>query len=445
VNEKGISLLAWGLAAMIVWLSLCTCSWAESLPDGFPTRRGPLVFFWARVLAQPDKYASEFEWVSKFDLLVTNGQGLASPATRQALQRRGCKLFIYFWTNGFYKHKVGATLQDGTWRTEIATDHLDWLLSPETLPSNMGPPAYYFDLTNDELVEYLCEHLACFRARTGYDGIFFDYAASYALPEPVAELWDKLHPDVPYDRAVAGFLRRLRAKDPDILIFTNQVYRATEPVLPDVDYDMTESSGTSWAWGPMTQVDDEEIRETYFRPWPGKWGIEGIYGNIEHHLTTTPPRKGFVYLDYMQPLYHRSRDGELVPRLDREAVYYSYCAAALWGRPSYCSGLHGGIEYRGPLYFADLGEPLGTGYRELAGVVVREYERGLVVLMKQPHAVSFDYTLQQPTSGHLYDLFSSRWIRLSGNRVSLRLRPSRGRPSGTARPAGRVYLKADPN
>jgi len=35
-------------------------------------------------------------------------------------------------------------------------------------------------------------------------------------------------------------------------------------------------------------------------------------------------------------------------------VYYSYAAAALWGLPSFCSGWHG-HEYRGPLYFADLG------------------------------------------------------------------------------------------
>jgi len=244
-------------------------------------------------------------------------------------------------------------------------------------------------------------------------------------------------------------LRRLRELDPGIVVFTNQAHRSSQPIVAEADWDMTESAATSHAWGPrvealdvwgpVPQAQGGEIAGTFFRGWPGQWGIEGIHRQIEARLLTTAPREGFVYLDYMRPLYRTVGD-DLTADLDIEAVYYSYCAAALWGRAAFCSGWFAGREYDGPLYFADLGEPLGDGPRVVSGVAVREYERGLIALATEAAAVEATYRLAQCEEGSLYDLFSGRWLDVRRQRARIALAPSVGL-SGTPRPSARVYLK----
>jgi len=429
-------------------VALCTLMPAceadvETLPVGFPTRRGVATFFDPMMLPTPVEDAPYFKWVSSFDLLLTNGYEFARAPTREALHEQGCKLFLYVWTNAFYEHELEMALPEGRWRNELLADHPDWLLSPEPLPSAMGPPAYYFDFDNAELVSYLCTRLASFRAQTGYDGLFFDYAGVYGLPQEVAELWDQIHPDLPYDRALLGFFRRLREIDPQVLIFANQAYRSDEPLLGEVDYDMAESYATSFAWGPEVQTEEQTFNETFFRPWSGDFGIERLYRAIEERLNLTPPRHQFIYLDYDRSRYRKAEDGRVTTELDTEATYYSYCAAALWGRPSYCWSVWGeGHHYRGPLYFADLGAPLGDGPEQLDGLVLREYQRGLIAMMTGTDAVDVEYTLRTRTGAGLYDLFASDWVAKHGRQVRLHLEPSTSDISGVARPSARVYLKS---
>jgi hypothetical protein len=444
-----------GIATLCLLVPVFAAS-AETLPDGFPTRRGELVFFRANVFERPTEHQALFDWLGRFDLLVTNGHGLADEQTRKTLQSGGSKLFLYAWANGFYVDEAERQQQDGPWRSDLVDNHRDWLLCAEPMGSQMGPLAYYFDYSKPEMVDYFAQRLAEYRARTGYDGIFFDYSWSKALPDEVGRLWDRLHPDLPYDRALIGFYNRLRELDPGIVIFTNQAYRAQEPLLAAADWDMTESAATSHAWGPKIEVQDVwgpvptaeegQLLETFFRPWTGQWGLEGICREIEAAIGRAAPRKGFVYLDYARPLHSKAESGALAESLDIEAIYYSYCAAALWGRRTFCSGWFGwqqtpGREYSGPLYFADLGKPLGTGPSTLKGVVIREYERGLVALMTSTEPVDIAYRLCDGGEGGSWDLFASAPAEISGDYLRIRLAPSTSPLSGTERPAGRVYLK----
>jgi hypothetical protein len=126
--------------------------------------------------------------------------------------------------------------------------------------------------------------------------------------------------------------------------------------------------------------------------------------------------------------------------VDTEAVYYSYVAAALWGLDAHCSGWYG-MEYRGPLYFADLGKPLGEGPVELEGLVVREYERGIVALLMRPEAAEAKWQLRGTGCARLWDLFSGEAVPVNGSAVTLRLAPAREPVTDRPRPVGRVFLK----
>ena len=414
----------------------------ETVPPGFPTRRGAFAFTNAAVLARPEENPDAINWLSRFDVLLANGVGIADQETRARLQGEGCKLFLYFWTNGIYEGPPSPDPPYGDWCEDLVRHSADHLLSPRPLPSLGGRPAYYFDFASEPLRSRLCDELAVARAATGYDGIFLDYAGEYALPPQVLGLWRARHSGLPYDAALAAFLALLRERDPGCLIFTNQAFRSAQPILADVDYDLAESYATSHAWGPETNVGVKGVRETYFRSWPGQSGVEGMYRACIETLRRTPPRGGLFFLDYARPRYRRVGDEALQTALDLEAVYYSYCAAALWGQHSFCSGWYAGYEYRGPLYFVDLGQALGEGPEELDGVVVREFDRGLVALMTTIDPVRIDYELQAGQRMSLYDLFASTWIRERAGQYRLQLAASRRGVSGAAHPVGRVYLKA---
>jgi hypothetical protein len=245
---------------------------------------------------------------------------------------------------------------------------------------------------------------------------------------------------VPYDRALAGFLRRLRATDRDGLIATNQACRSAERLLPLVDYDLVESYGTSYAWGPAAQVAGRDVAETYVRPWTGPGGLAEMLGSLQATLSAARPQRALLCLDYMRPWTVQTPQG-LQESTDLEAVYYSYCAAALYGLPSFCSGWYG-REYRGNLYFADLGRPLGAQPVEHDGLVTREYERGLIALLPgtAETKVAWRSAGGTPIAG-LWDLLAGRRLPAPGGEAVLRLAPVRSPVSGALRPSARVYLK----
>jgi len=243
--------LAW-LLTLGVLTTVCA---QETLPQGFPTRRGVLAFCPASTLALGRPEDDDIAWLSRFDAIVTNGYGPASELTRRHLQSGGTRLFLYFWTSGFVASELAADLPDGSWRDSLLREHADWLLCGE--PTE-GPPgssaAYYFDLANPALRGYLVGMLVRFRAQTGYDGIFFDYAGAMGLGPQASAQWQERHPELPYDRAVLSLLEHLRRTDPQVVIATNQAFRSDEPTAAEADYDLAESYATSFAWGTERTV-----------------------------------------------------------------------------------------------------------------------------------------------------------------------------------------------
>ena len=421
-----------------ILLAAVSASAAESLPGDFPLRRGPLLLCRAADLARPNLPEAELAWLSRFGLIVTNGYELPHPKVAERLRSRGCRLFRYFWTNGFTQQELGFALPDGDWRQRLVGDRPDMLLAPEPLAGPAGTPnSYYFDFTSPDLPVFLSQRLMAVRRKGAYDGIFFDYAGVYALPEEAKRLWGRKHPGAAYDRVLARFLTHLREWDTDGLIFTNQACLSDEPLITCADWDLVESYGTSHMWGATATVRGKDVLLSYLRPWPGPGGLREMYAGLTARLEMARPRSRLLCLDYMRGVPAGGPDPRL--EIDLEAVYYSYCAAALWGLDSFCSGWYG-VEYRGPLYFADLGKPLGGGPREVKGVVVREYEHGLVVLMTRTSPATLAWTFVAPGAGGLYDLFSGTLVPC-GKDVTLRAKPSRCPATGGSRPSARVYLK----
>jgi len=425
-------------------LGLLTAAQAdESVPPGFPMRRGALAFCHASTLAEGHPGDREIDWLSRFDAILTNGYGVASEETRRYLQARGSRLFLYFWTGGFVAAELGAELPDGLWRQDVVGGHPDWLLSPEPIE---GPPgssiAYYFDLGNPAVCAYIAEVLRQFRSQTGYDGIFFDYAGEMGLGSEARAHWQARHPGLPNDCAVLGLLQGLRRADPDVLIATNQAFRSVEAIATEADYDLAESYATSFAWGKEGVVGGRTLAETFRRPWSGPGGIEAYYSAVQRGLHLTSPHRGFVFLDYMRPWFVATEEGP-GPVLDVGAVYYSYVAAKLWGLEAFCSGWYATDEYRGPLYFADLGRPLGDGPTQQDGLALREYERGLVAMLTAPRPAATAWRLCEPGTGHLLDMQSGRRAPVDGDLARVSLDPAKSELTDEPYPTATVYLKAN--
>lgn len=415
----------------------------ETLPEGFPQRRGVLVFVPTSALLAPEPH--RLEWLSRFDLILTNGYDIAPERIRVLLQSAGSHLFLYVWSNGFTTQEARAGLPQSPWWRELLERHPQWLLNREPLPGPPGtPPSYYFDLSASELRQWLAAQLAHWRGETGYSGFFLDMAGSTALPERVLALWQATRPGLSYDQAFVELLRAVRDADPQAIIMTNQAFRTLPAALALVDYDLTESYGTSYDWGPRATVGDLTLAETFYRGWQGPAGLKALYAQVEKALAHAQPRRGFIYLDYMRPRYRPpAAEGQpWQPEVDAEAVYYSYVAARLWGQESFCSGWFAGMEYEGPLYFADLGRPLGDGPQEVGAAVMREYERGLVALLSGPIAAEVEVPLMA-ASAELYDIFSDQVIPLREGRAMIRMEPARSQLTGAVTPVGRVFLKTD--
>jgi hypothetical protein len=198
-----------------------------SLPLAAAERRG-IAFHYATPLS-----ASEVEWYSKFEVLVTHDP--LPRAQLDALHRAGTKVVLYEWTVAFYDSLKTP------WQARLPESAL---LNAQPLRGHLGAAgadAWYYDPGAPEHSRDRAAELARRLQSIGYDGVFLDTTTSASVhPQALAE-YRRRHPDRPYDEAFAGFLRALREELRGGLIVTNQGYRAAEHVLPWVDWDVTES------------------------------------------------------------------------------------------------------------------------------------------------------------------------------------------------------------
>ncbi|MCS6859628.1 MAG: hypothetical protein NZT92_04825 [Abditibacteriales bacterium] len=425
-----------------------------------PTRQGEFIFFHNNLINAESSLGEETGWarLKRFRLLLTNGYATFSPDRVTALRQQGCQLFFYFWFNGFYAHEAQQPLPDGDWRREILQAHRDWLLNPDQPEQGGGAvkPAYFFDLTRPALRQFLARVIAAHRQRTGYDGVFFDYAGSYALPPAVLKRHQQRYPNIAYDAAGAQFLRAVKAADPGILIFTNQAHRAAQYLLPVTDIDADESVATSFLWGKEIKVFSAEAgwvntRETFYRAWDGAHGIKAHYTDLAAKARRFNPRVRLVTINYVkafweptgQTVAHAGQPHPVCRRLpDRAAIFYGYVAAKLFGFDSYSSDWYDVGCYEDEVFLIDLGRPRGTAPEEREGLVVRYYDNGFVALTKSERGGAFDVSSAHIPSDikGLWDVYERRWVADFPKQRRIQIQPTIYPISRSTYPSGRVYI-----
>lgn len=389
----------------------------------------------------------ELAWFGRFRLVVP---GSALPAWQVDLLRSaGTGLFLYEWATGIYITDP-QQVDPGSWKGEVWANRERWLLNPDG-PAE-GPDgrwrAYYYDPYHRDFQRAWVGDMDGRRKSAGYQGIFFDLVGSGAVPADLRQVYESRHPAKPYDRALADVFAAVRKKG--MLVFTNQGYRRAEHYLKVADYDLTESLMTSYAWGfPVTvYVEGAGLvgrRETYYRPWSS---LRTIGDDIQVKVARYNPAVKVLHLNYANAAYEPTGatatvNGASYPVFrevtDRAAIYYGYVAAKLWGQESYSYGrpLRLGQD---EVYFADLGLPLGSGYEERDGVVLRYYERGVVVLnpSTEVRSVSLASPLVPAGVAGVHDLYAGDL--LPG--LTVTIAPTRSEASGQVYPSGRVYLYA---
>ena len=411
-------------------------------------RKGVFAFYYAPQLTPED-----LSWAKRFKVFVSGA--ILPPSQIQELKRAGTKLFLYEWITGFYLGKDGENSTNNSWESSVKKGKPEWLLNPQQ--PDAGPDgqhrAYYYDPFHPELRFAWAKRLAQTLKDSGYDGVFFDLVGSGSVPRDLLKVYDERHLEMPYDQALAGFLRSLRRLRPEALLFTNQGYRVPESYLSVADYKLSESLMTSYAWGESVRIYVEgeglvEKQESFYRPWEElKRHTETITTDIER----VNPKLKIYHLNYVNPLYvptgrTETIDGREYPvfrkEMDRPAIYYGYAAAKLWGQESYSPApelMHFGQD---DIYFIDLGKPLGEGYEERDGLVMRYYEKGVVALNRSGQRQTADLAsrLIPPGTDKLFDCYA----RKVQQGFTVTLEPTVSPASGRTYPVGRIYLYQTP-
>ncbi len=249
--------------------------------------------------------AHELAWFAKFDVLVTHDP--LPRAQVKALHEAGTKLYLYEWAVAFYDTRATP------WERSLI--HTNALLNATPLRGGAGSndaDAWYFDPVN---ARGRAKALARKLRRAGYDGVFLDTTrAENVLPAALDE-FAKRHPGIDYDAAFAKFLAALRREH--VLIFTNQGYRDAEHYLPYADWDLTESL---IGGRPL-----HEVRH-WFEQIPKYPNVQRghlEYANVERTIAIAKMFDGAGYVGNVEsPLYFADLGAPLGERVDRGDASY---------------------------------------------------------------------------------------------------------------------------
>jgi L-rhamnose mutarotase len=238
----------------------------------------------------------------------------------------------------FYRTLV----QPGSWQARLLRNRSQ-LLNRKPLKGHAGSQeadAFYYD-PHDYAKPRSSAIVKRLRA-IGYDGIFLDTTTFESVhPDALAE-YQRRHNE-PYDAGVARFLKALRAKD--VLIVTNQGYRAAGHYLPYAHYDVTES--------------------LLSRPWHdegNRWNsVDFLIPQMIVPAAERYPDVRFVHLNY----------GSDVERI--------VATALLFEQEAFVASHDVQETVFSDLYFVDLGK--ATGEIERDGLTwTRAFERGRVIV-----------------------------------------------------------------
>lgn len=405
------------------------------------TGRGAFAFNYS---AKPS--AAELRWLSRFRVVVT-GDAL-EPSLTADLRQDTDTLCFYHWATGLYARGYGQSDVSRGWHDRLMKQGNDWLLNANR--PLIGPdgttPAFYFDPNHADGNAAWANFLARLRRNHRFEGIFLDLLGMDHLHPEALQQYQKKHPETPYMEALENRIAMLRRCDPGAVLFSNQAYRHPE-LMRFVDWDLTESLMTSYAWGREVTLrigggDPESRTETYFRPWAE---LVPILDELQSKANRVKPGIRILHLNYLNPSYRLSDGGDVgrpgktpcyeeVP--DREAIYYAHATAKLWGHENFMLCPMGQQFASDHVFFVELGEPLG-GREASGGLVYRLFARGVVVVNTGVPAehLQIDRTRLPNEVRAYWDCFARRAIGLAPL-----VPPTIAAVSKQMHPSGRVFL-----
>ncbi len=417
------------------------------LPAAVPQKRGDFAFRYTGALND-----EEMEWLRRFEIVVPGN--FLPPEQVTQLHASGTRLVHYVWLPAFGLH--GDTEDQ---MRLLLKEHPDWVLNAgQPLFGHAGPadsPSYYFDYAVPEMRQWLARDIARRTREHDYDGVFFDTTTINSVHPDARKIYEVRHPETEYDACVSKMLSLLKAEAPEILLFTNQGYRAHEYYLPHVDLDLTESYMTTSAGAAEATVrllgqGERKIQETHIQRWhvPGKWG-ESISAYCRSLLTEPIAQHGYdirvMHLNYGYPRYVPAKQDPAAfePQLDREAVHYGLACALLLGHTSYYE-----VESRfgvpaDEVYFVDLGQPVDEDYHSLPeeGLVFRRYENGFVVVNDALRDTRLTFPEEKSHQRRpVYDVFQRRVLEDFAATRTVNLPANRYPATRRITPSGRIFV-----
>jgi hypothetical protein len=444
--------------------------------------KADFIFYPMQVHTDPNAKLAYFDYLKRFSVCLTNGYDTFTGDDLAQVKQAGCRLFVYRWFEGYYVQETvfGHPAVKPVYQ-EVG-NHPDWLINPNAPTAGNGAttPAYFFDWTNPDLRAFYIDRLLSTLDDNGYDGVFFDYLGDWGLPAQISQLWLLKHPEITYNEAAAAFLAQLHQAMGDRPIFGNAGYKADKAennhaFYDSLAYDTTESYGVSFTGGKSAVIYLEgkgmtQVTETYYRPWDGAGGykdyMEGpVFGPVPEQNGTVQ----FLPIDYVEPAYEATGEEAVVngssvlvyrPVPDRAAIFYSYALAKLHNMSSFASdwaSWQGDPSTFEPddVYFADLGRPLESTYRELPDAVVRYFENGFVVVTRtnatntaaspapvatgsgSPIRFTPDPAMVPADATGLWDVYANEPV---GSMTAVDIAPVLYPATGSYYPSGRVYM-----
>ena len=458
--------------------------YAAELPRAFPAgvpilKQGDFIFFSSSVFQKPAndaevrRRAERIEWIKRFRICLTNGYQNFVGKELQELHAAGCELFLYRWFNGFYRSETLPDDAPAQTKAYVAQfpgmvklfrqiqARPEWLLNPDKPIQGGGAehPAYFYDYADAEFRRFYAASIRRDLGEAQYDGVFFDYIGSWALPAEITTIWQQKHPGTSYDNAGIAFLKELRAAIGSKRIFGNQAYRLPPGYYSVIDYDATESLATSFVWGReakllMEGCGEQKVLDTFYRPWDGP---EGYKEAARERLTmaAASPRVRLCDVNYLQPWRVPTGEtvevgGRRVPifteRTDRPAIFYGCAITKLVGGYAFASDWYAEGHGEEDVYFLDLGEPLEPQYVEKPDVVVRYYENGFVLVTRSSNRVVFQPEARCLPAGAagLWDVYEGTRVPGWMSRRAVTIFPAYYPSTQSYYPSGRVYVYLRP-
>jgi hypothetical protein len=471
------------IQSLVILLSVCALGTAPAdvdrapqLPSGIPVlTKGDFVFFSHVVFQKPTNEAEarvrqdRLDWIKRFRICLTNGYENFAGQDLQDLHAAGCELFVYRWFNGYLRSELlpddapsesKAYYGQFSGMVKLFRDihaHPEWLLNAERPIQGGGAefPAYFYDYANAEFRAYYIASIRRDLSEANYDGVFFDYIGSWALPEEIKQIWQTKHPDRTYDDASTEFLQELREALGTKRIFGNQAYRASEEFYDLIDYDCSESLATSFLWGKEAQLfledgSEKTVRDTFYRPWDGPHGYKEA---ARERLATVArkPRVRVCDINYLLPWRVPTGrpaevGGQSVPvftqRTDRPAIFYGYAISKLVGGYTYASDWYAEGYGQDDVYFLDLGEPLDERFVETPETVTRYYKNGFVVVTRAAGRVVFqpDPKFLPPTVTDVWDVYERTRVHDWATQRAVTIDPAYYPSTQNYYPSGRVFM-----